>query len=635
MPLTEARRRRRIVGGAVAVTFVLIECLRIWMPSIHATIGDDGSAAVALVVVVLATLGVAPVLGTQIGRIGARPTWIVGGMLLVVGRGALIITDGGAPQGLAATVGVIGGCLGLMALASSSPAPHQTRIGVLVGLSAATVVHAVTRTAGLIWPETTFATVASLVVLVVLSEMIRRSGAALRGPTDEPTPTAAWPWLTLLPLFLLVGQISGVPGRLTAVTGWPSPTIAMAIAATQMAAILAALVAPRLGSVTAGWSGGSLVLIGTVASIPVSGWLGVVGPAILVTGLGLIIGVDAANVRGRTTGRRHAQVAAWSILGFGVLTTLYYASYSSPVGLNNRWLPLGAALLAAGIGLAVARTGGMATTRVPFSLIAATRTTAAAAVVIMLAGLLTDGTARSPVDHIDDGRVRVALLNIRSGFDTRTRFAPEAQAEVLRATATDVVVLNEVNRGWLSMGGHDALTLLAAELGLPHVTFARAADELWGQAVLSRFPIVERTATRLPRGADTMSRSELTVVLDLGHDQQFGVIATQLSPNDAQGDTRLPQARAVAASAARLRERQIPMVVMGDLEAEPGSPELATFAPLVGDVVPANTPTYPAPAPSVQHDHVLASPDLRRVRVQALNVDVSDHLPLIVDLELL
>lgn len=635
MPLTEGRRRRRIVGGAVAVTFAFIECLRIWMPSIHAAVGDDGSASALLVVVVLATLAVAPVLATQMDRVGSQPTWAIAGALLVAGRGALILTDGGALQALAATVGVIGGCLALTALASGSPAPHQTRIGVLVGLGAATLLHAVTRTAGLVWPDTTFASVASLIVLVLLAELIRRTATALRGPGGEPTPTAAWPWLTLLPLLLLVGQISGVPGRLTAVTGWPSPTIAMAVTATQMTGILAALIAPRLGPVTAGWSGGSLVLVGTIASIPASGWLGVVGPAVLVVGLGLILGVDADNVRGNATGSRHAQVAAWSILGFGVLTTLYHAAYTTTVGLNNRWLPLGTALFAAGVGLAIARTGRMATTRVPFSLIAATRTTAAAAVVIVLAGILTDGAARAPVDHIDDGRVRVALLNIRSGFDTRARFVPQAQADVFRATASDVVVLNEVNRGWLSLGGHDALTLLGAELGLPHVTFARAADELAGQAILSRFPIVERTATRLPRGADTMSRSEVTVVLDLGRDQQLGVVATQLSPHDTQGDTRLPQARAVAASTARLRERQIPTVVMGDFQTGPDAPELATFTPLVRDVIPANTPTYPAHAPRVQHDHVLASPDLRPVRVQSPRVEVSDHLPLIVDLEVL
>lgn len=633
MALTERRRRRRVVVGAAAVAFVLIECLRVWFPSIHLLVGENGTASSLIAVVVLASLAVAPVLATQLGRITGRTLWAVGGTMLVAGRAALLVTDGGVVQTFTATLAVVGASIAITALAAGGPTPHQTRIGILVGVAAATLLHAVTRTAGLVWSDARLATIGSVLVVLVLAAAVLRTEPALRGPEEHATPAAAWPWLVLMPLLLLVTQISGVPGRLAVVTGWPAPTVAMAITATHAAAVLAALVASRLGPVSAGWSGAALVLVGTVGSMPAVGWPAVAGPMLLAVGLGLIVGVDAEDVGGHTTRRRHAQVAASSMLLFGIVTTLYYLSYQVTSALNNRLLLLGTAVLAAGIGLAIARTGRMAITRVRLDVRAVLRAVMVAIVIVGLAGIVTDGSTRPMASPPDDDRLRVALLNARSSFDPDARFVPREQARTLRASTPDVVVLNEVDRGWLSTGGHDALALFGAEMGLPHVTFAPAADEIWGNAILTRFPIAERSATRLPRGRDTMSRSELSVVLDLPDGRQLGVIATHLSLDDPQGDTRLPQARAVAAAAARLRERQIPTVVAGSLHVEADSPELATFAPLVEEVLPPGTLTFPAHAPSVQYDHVLASTDLRRVSYQVPGVQISDHLPVIIILE--
>ena len=82
-----------------------------------------------------------------------------------------------------------------------------------------------------------------------------------------------------------------------------------------------------------------------------------------------------------------------------------------------------------------------------------------------------------------------------------------------------------------------------------------------------------------------------------------------------------------------LRERQVPTLVMGDLNAPPGSSELAAFEPLVRDMLPEGTLTYPSDDPTVHLDHVLASSELRRYEVFLPEVTLSDHRPVIVDLQ--
>src|SRR5690606_1933258 len=96
---------------------------------------------------------------------------------------------------------------------------------------------------------------------------------------------------------------------------------------------------------------------------------------------------------------------------------------------------------------------------------------------------------------------------------------------------------------------------------------------------------------------------------------------------------------------ARLAEivtgRPGPVVLMGDFNALPGSPEMAQLlagpAGLVDAHEFAGRPaglTFPAGAPSARIDYVLVSADLadRIVAAQAHAADASDHLPIVVEL---
>lgn len=636
-------RRTPVIGvGSALIGFAFLEVLRIWLPSVLFVAGDaGGTSAVWMAAFGLLCLGLAPALASLPIRIRPVLLWRLGAGALLLGRGSLVLQPGGPGRLVASSLAVVGATIAIVALAAGVRADRTVRVGLFAGVVGSTCLHVGTRTRGLVWPETPATTAASIVVLVLLVLAVVRTDRELApdAAASAPAPSgggAAWPWFALTPMLVLVGVISGVPGRMAVATGtetgWSAPQIAATIAGAHLGALIAASVAPRIGPARAGLLAAAAIAGGTAAALDAAGWSGVLGQVVLVLGIGLLFGSDLGTTVRAASDRHRGIAAGGAVLAFGAITSVYYVAYDVAMPFDNRVLLLATGALGAGLALATSLSGRAATVRAALDLRRfAQRLVIATAIV----GLVSFG-ARPPdvplARATEPDVLRVATYNVQFGFDLDGRFAAREQARLLRELAPDVVLLNEVDRGWLTTGGHDALEIIAAELGLPHRMFAPAADEVWGNALLSRYPIAERAAERLPSGADPMERGQLVAVLNLDGDRQVGVVGTHLSHLGDQGDTRLPQARAVAATVAVLSEREVPTVVMGDLNAAPGSAALGSFAPLVRDVVPEGTLTYPADAPTEHLDHVLATSELRLVEAVVPEVTLSDHRPVVVDL---
>jgi endonuclease/exonuclease/phosphatase family metal-dependent hydrolase len=637
--LDGVRRTPVISIGAGLIGFVFLEVLRVWFPSVLLVAGDAGTtSAVWMAAFGLGCLAIAPLLATRTVGIGPARLWRIGAGAVLIGRAGLVLQLGGPGRLVASSIAVIGATIAIVALAAASRADRTVRVGLFAGVVAATCLHAATRTLGLIWPQTAGTTLASLGVLALLTLTAVRTDRDLRelagSAPDLATRGAAWPWFALTPMLVLVAVISGVPGRTAVATAWSSWVVAATITGAHLGALIAAAVARRIGPVRAGLLAAAAIPGGTAAALDASGWTGVLGQIVLVTGIGLLLGSDLGTTVRATSDRRRAVAAGSAVLAFGAIAAVYYAAYDLMLPLNNRVLLLGTALFGAGLGLATSRSGRQATVRATLDLGRFARSLAMAAALVAVAGLLARPPEMPPPPNTDPDILRVATYNIRFGFNLDGRFAARDQARLLRDLAPDVVLLNEVDRGWLATGGHDALQIFADELGLPFLMFAGSADEMWGNALLSRHPFPERASEDLPPGSDPMTRGQLVAVLDLGDELRVGVVGTHLSHVDDQGDTRLPQARAVAATVAVLRERQVPTVLMGDFNAAAGSAELTTFDRLVEDMLPEGTLTYPSNEPTEHLDHVLASSEMRRAEVLVPEVTLSDHRPVVVDLRL-
>jgi endonuclease/exonuclease/phosphatase family metal-dependent hydrolase len=202
------------------------------------------------------------------------------------------------------------------------------------------------------------------------------------------------------------------------------------------------------------------------------------------------------------------------------------------------------------------------------------------------------------------------------------RFGPwearqKAILAVLRELRPDVVGLQEV---W-SADGENLAEWLAGELGLHWTWAASPAAERWqrrigqpgveiGNAVLSRWPVVERGVLRLPAPAD-LDDGRLALYARLAapaHQVPF-FTAHLTSPLHASA-VRRQQVTAIAEFVAAHRTgTDFPPVVTGDFNAPPDSDEIRLFsgtrtAPAVAGQAFFDAWDYAAPgAPSTTWDH--------------------------------
>lgn len=615
-----------VLLGGVAVGFVLLEVIRVWMPSLVVILGERaGTGPAGLALAALGTLAIAPLVALLIGPVPARLVWLLGSATLLGARLALQMVDGGTAQLLASSVGVAGGAVAVAALAAGSVRGDVARLGVIGGAALSYAVLTVLASVDLIWRTGVFGALGTLTVITVAAPPVLRATRALHGGRSA----AAWPWVTLGPALVLLGVLVAPAGRIAVATDWSAGRVAAVNVALLTLVALGGLLAARTGPLLAGTAGTVLVLTGTAAALDAVGVTAIAGQAALAAGLGL---VTVSGVRGGgTSPRRRGVVTGASLVLLGALLFAAYAGslVTLPFGVHAVML-VTAGLLAAAALLSTLRAARLG--REPASSLLTVATALTVIVALLLAGV---GSLRSPArpsPSAEAGALRLVSANVHYGFDVDGRQRALEVGDLLAELGADLIALNEVDRGWAIGGSHDLLSTYALATGLEPV-FGAASDEVWGNALLTRLPVLEVQRTRLPRGRDPLTRSALTVVVELPDGSPLGVVVTHLSNVDRQGDTRLPQAQTVAAIVARLRERGIPAVVAGDLNARPGDPELIVLEDLdLTRALAEGRATFPDVAATVQIDHVLVPSGFSIVRADTLTTGLSDHRFVVVTL---
>ena len=504
---------------------------------------------------------------------------------------------------------------------------HAT-VAFLLGLSLDTAAKGVFGTVDLSWVGGSGAHIVMVLLVIAQGFLLWLLMSSRSQEKDEGRVGYALPYLAFGPALMLEMLLFQNIAHQTVLIGWDQPAVYALVLAASLIAVAVSVEVARWDRFPS-WP--ILVLLGGLLVAMVSTeQIGALAVLILVAGQ-VAMSVTLVSATKLVPESSAGSVSAWMGVGMVALLLLlflYYAGYDTGVLVPQKVVSPLAALL---IGLAAVRacsTGRPSGVRISRF--------ASLAVLLLLALPLVHLANWQGVEPEEGSGfpVRVMSYNLHQGFDTHGRHSVNELAEVIEAEQPDIVALQEVSRGWVINGSVDVLVWLSQRLGMDYV-WGPATDSVWGNAVISRFPIKEFRNHEMPNN-DTLrfDRGFVTLEVDLGRGETLDVIATHFHAGDADSAIRVPQARAVIEAIASGR----PTVVLGDLNGPPHAPEIQmlTSAGLSDAFVSSGAAgggyTFPADTPSKRIDYIWSSSDLKARDFSLPDSLASDHLAVVATL---
>ncbi|TXJ07304.1 MAG: hypothetical protein E6Q27_01845 [Aeromicrobium sp.] len=613
---------RRIVLVA-GVLWVFLDIVRMWTPSLITIFGRAAETPAELIGAFALACGGVPLLLLWLTRSAASIEF--GALLVVLSvRVALAMTDGGPAQLWLASIGVVAGIAWLSLVLG-----RESRIvapSFAIGLALAVGTHAALGTFGAVWRRDAWGTIelVASVGLVTFAWFWMRRGT--EPASIAPTKQQAF---FVFPALLFAGVYVANAGRAsTASESWGLLALALGLAigvgVLAVPASYGSIWLARLGLL------GALIVLALieVERGGISGQLPAVAVVAYVVGVSSLIyllAVGAARTD-RTEARETSRslLVATGAIVWVVLLFVYYAGYD----LGYR---ADIVLVAASIAFWQWRAAR------PVSHYKFSRRSAiafgSAAIAMLLAAAFGPALTLRPVAATEpDDTARIVAYNVRMGYGMSGRFEATAVAELLARENADVILLSEVDRGWLLNGGQDQLRILASMLGM-HSAFAPAADPVWGDAILSRAPITN--ASNYPfESFGAVTGAQALVGSTQINGKPITVISTHLQNGPKGTNDTYGQAQALAS----IMRQQAGLVVMGgDLNTLPtGKAWNALIGAGFTDAFASNRPAYTwsADDPTEEIDHLFVSPTATSANPRVVESLASDHLPVFVDIEL-
>lgn len=229
--------------------------------------------------------------------------------------------------------------------------------------------------------------------------------------------------------------------------------------------------------------------------------------------------------------------------------------------------------------------------------------------------------------------LRIMDYNIHMGFNIKGYLDLEKIARVIEGNGADVVALQEVSRGWVINGSVDTLQWLADRLDM-HYIFMPASDAVWGNAVLSKYPMKLVKSGFLPRMDVPLRRSYLIVTVEIPDGKNINILCTHLHQIKEEGEVREKQVQELLKQWDGLERTAI----MGDFNAEKGDEEIEMMysAGLIDSQLASgmeNKLTWTHYEPFKRIDYIWVTPDLKISNLKVPYSTVSDHLPIVVNVE--
>ena len=506
--------------------------------------------------------------------------------------------------------------------------------GLLLGLVIDTAIFASVRTLDLSWHDGVLAIL--IIILLAAAAIVALVRALSQVDPDTPTDktwsrvfslAALGPWLFLqLVIFQNVARVS-------AITGWSLPLASFFIVAFNVVALVAAAHAGRSNRSSYFPTIIGLAYLFLLLFISADGLIGALFNAagqVLSASLLMIIllGLGERAESGGSIGVVVANGVGQLLLV--ILSFVFYVSYDISMGFRAELI-----LPIAGFLVSLAAVGGaplISKGEEPAPDLAPALV-AALFLIIPLVMLLTWNTPQTVDPPGDELTVRVMSYNLHNGFNTDGRLDMEALAQVIEENDADVIGLQEVSRGWVINGSVDMLQWLSHRLDMPYIE-GPSEGLIWGNAVLSRYPIISSETIALPPDSLLLRRAYTAAEIDIGGETMLFI------------DTHLHQLE----DDSQIRQEQIPSlieawndaprtVMVGDLNATPDSPEMQMLADaglvdISAVIGPTPRYTFYSADPDQQIDYIWTSDDWKPIEFAIPQTTASDHLPLVAVLSL-
>lgn len=231
----------------------------------------------------------------------------------------------------------------------------------------------------------------------------------------------------------------------------------------------------------------------------------------------------------------------------------------------------------------------------------------------------------------DEERIRVMTYNIHHGKSLFGVHSIDAISEIIADNDLDIVGLQEVDNGMLRSRFRNQAEYLGLKLDMNYA-FGENINILggkYGNAILSRHPIIEYENYSLPSGRE--QRGFLRATIDVnGKHLQF--IVTHLGLNDEERATQLEIIKR------HIETLQQEVILVGDFNALQESPEIRSISKILqdsGDLTGKyELPTFDLPLLSKRIDYIFVGQGFRIDDYEVIKSRSSDHYPVKVELVL-
>ena len=234
-------------------------------------------------------------------------------------------------------------------------------------------------------------------------------------------------------------------------------------------------------------------------------------------------------------------------------------------------------------------------------------------------------------------RISVLTYNIYHGEDANGNSNLDAVAGIINSLEPDLVALQEVDNKTTRAKGLDLTAELSKRTSMKGV-FGKAMDYAgggYGEAVLTRHPIIYTKNNLLPHTPNAEPRAALEIQIELPTGQRVIFVGTHLDHLRDQTN-RIDQSRRINEL---FGDHDLPIILAGDLNAVPESDPINLLSK-DWICVSGDNPefTFPSINPRRKIDYIMYKPKERWKVIEVRVIDekvASDHCPVFAVLELL